>query len=182
MRRAFVRPSVGLTLFIHAAVLKQVPDCECNPFEAIKTNVLGAQNIIRAEIDKRVKRVIALSTDMVTNPIKLYGAIKLCSNKLFVAGNSMSGEALTRFSVVRYGNVLGSRRSVVPLFLSKQNEGVPPITDDQMTRFWISLQDAVDFVIESLTRLHSGEILCLRFRAARSLNLQRPLPSNFGRK
>lgn len=148
----------GVDFVVHAAALKQVPACEYNPFEAVKTNVLGAQNIIRAAINQRVKMVIALSTDKAANPINLYGATKLCADKLFVAGNAMSGEAKTRFSVVRYGNVLGSRGSVIPVFLEIRRQGFLPITDERMTRFWITQQDTVNFVLDSFGRMHGGEI------------------------
>src|SRR5262249_36636145 len=128
-----------IDVVVHAAALKQVPSCEYNPFEAIKTNVLGAENIINAAIDNRVQRVLALSTDKAANPINLYGATKLCSDKLFVAGSAYVGGRDTRFGVVRYGNVVGSRGSVIPFFLSKRKTGVLPITDPRMTRFWITL-------------------------------------------
>ncbi|MCX6985632.1 MAG: UDP-N-acetylglucosamine 4,6-dehydratase (inverting) [Lentisphaerae bacterium] len=143
---------------IHAAALKQVPACEYNPFEAVKTNVIGAQNIIRAAIKQNVKKVIALSTDKAANPVNLYGATKLCSDKLFVAGNSMSGDLSTKFSVVRYGNVVGSRGSVIPFFLKKKVEKVLPVTDKRMTRFSITLQAGVDFVLDCLERMHGGEV------------------------
>ena len=143
---------------IHAAAQKQVPAAEYNPFEAIKTNIIGGQNVIRAAINQKVKKVIALSTDKAANPINLYGATKLCSDKLFVAGNMMSGEAGTRFSVVRYGNVVGSRGSVIPFFMKKRDEGILPVTDKRMTRFSITLQQGVDFVIRCLDMMHGGEL------------------------
>jgi UDP-N-acetylglucosamine 4,6-dehydratase len=148
----------GVDVVIHAAALKQVPTAEYNPFEAVQTNVFGAQNVIRASIRQGVSRVIALSTDKAANPINLYGATKLCSDKLFVAGNSMAGSAATRFSVVRYGNVLGSRGSVAPFFLKKKSEGVLPITDPNMTRFSITLREGVDFVLGCVGRMRGGEI------------------------
>lgn len=148
----------GVDIVIHAAALKQVPAAEFNPLEAIKTNVLGAANIIDASIDLGVDRVIGLSTDKAANPINLYGATKLCSDKIFVAGNSYSGSKPTRFSVVRYGNVIGSRGSVVPFFLSKRETGTIPITDKRMTRFWITLEQGVDFVLNNLDRMLGGEI------------------------
>jgi UDP-N-acetylglucosamine 4,6-dehydratase len=148
----------GIDVVVHAAALKHVPAAEYNPFEAIKTNVLGAENIINECIDQGVERVIALSTDKAANPINLYGATKLCSDKLFVAGNVYVGRHKTRFSVVRYGNVVGSRGSVIPFFLARRSTGVLPITDPRMTRFWITLQHGVDFVIDSLERMHGGEI------------------------
>lgn len=148
----------GVDIVVHAAALKQVPAAEYNPFEAIKTNILGAQNIIDVAIDQRVKKIIALSTDKAANPINLYGATKLCSDKLFVAGNAYAASENTRFSVVRYGNVVGSRGSVIPFFKQKKTSGVIPITDKRMTRFWITLDQGVDFVIQSLDRMKGGEI------------------------
>jgi UDP-N-acetylglucosamine 4,6-dehydratase/5-epimerase len=156
---------------VHAAALKQVPACEYNPFEAVKTNVLGAQNIIRAAINQGVKKVIALSTDKAANPINLYGATKLCSDKLFVAGNAMSGESSTRFSVVRYGNVLGSRGSVIPFFLERRHEGILPVTDERMTRFWISLADAVNFVLARFGTMFGGEMFVPKIPSCRILDL-----------
>jgi UDP-N-acetylglucosamine 4,6-dehydratase len=143
---------------IHAAALKQVPACEYNPFEAIMTNVIGAQNIIRAAIAQGVKKVIALSTDKAASPVNLYGATKLCSDKLFIAGNSMSADHGTRFAVVRYGNVVGSRGSVIPFFLKQKREGKLTVTDERMTRFSISLQHGVDFVLKNIERMHGGEL------------------------
>ncbi len=143
---------------VHAAALKQVPACEYNPFEAVKTNVLGAENIIDAAIEANVKRVVALSTDKACNPVNLYGATKLCSDKLFVAGNAYRGDRNTRFGVVRYGNVLGSRGSVVPFFLEERKKGVLPITHPEMTRFWITLQQGVNFVLDSMQVMDGGEI------------------------
>jgi UDP-N-acetylglucosamine 4,6-dehydratase len=148
----------GIDVVVHAAALKQVPAAEYNPFEAIKTNVIGAENVINESIDQGVQRVIALSTDKAANPINLYGATKLCADKLFVAGNFYVGRHNTRFSVVRYGNVVGSRGSVIPFFLSRRKSGLLPITDPRMTRFWITLQQGVDFVIDCLQRMHGGEI------------------------
>lgn len=148
----------GVDIVIHAAAIKQVPAAEYNPLEAIKTNVLGAANIIEAAIDRGVKKVVALSTDKAANPINLYGATKLCSDKLFVSANSYSGRHPTRFSVVRYGNVAGSRGSVIPFFIKKQKTGILPITDARMTRFWITLDQGVQFVLDSLNRMHGGEI------------------------
>lgn len=148
----------GVDYVIHAAALKQVPACEYNPFEAVKTNILGAENIIDAAIDQKVKKVIALSTDKAANPINLYGATKLCSDKLFIAGNSYVGQEQTRFSVVRYGNVVGSRGSVIPFFLKKKETGVLPITDSRMTRFWITLEQGVNFVLDCLDRMVGGEL------------------------
>ena len=143
---------------IHAAALKQVPAAEYNPFEAVKTNILGAENVINAAIDQKVKRVIALSTDKAANPINLYGATKLCSDKLFIAGNAYSGRDETCFAVVRYGNVLESRGSVIPFFLERKKSGVLPITDPKMTRFWITIKQGVDFVLKCFERMVGGEL------------------------
>lgn len=143
---------------IHAAALKQVPAAEYNPFEAVKTNILGAQNVINVAIDKKVKRVLALSTDKAANPINFYGATKLCSDKLFIAGNSYVGHDHTTFSVVRYGNVVGSRGSVIPFFLKERETGVLPVTDPKMTRFWITLEQAVEFVLKRLEDMVGGEL------------------------
>lgn len=148
----------GVDIVIHAAALKQVPAAEYNPDEAVKTNVMGAVNIINAAIDQRVKKVIALSTDKAVSPINLYGATKLCAEKLFVAGNNYVGDAGTRFSVTRYGNVLGSRGSVIPVFLKDRKNGVIKITDERMTRFWMTLEQSVHLVLNSLKSMVGGEI------------------------
>jgi UDP-N-acetylglucosamine 4,6-dehydratase/5-epimerase len=148
----------GIDVVVHAAALKHVPAAEYNPFEAVKTNILGAENIVNIAIDHGIKRVIALSTDKAANPINVYGATKLCSDKLFVAGNVYAGARDTRFSVVRYGNVVGSRGSVIPFFMSRKQTGTIPITDPRMTRFWITLQMGVDFVIDCLEHMHGGEL------------------------
>ena len=149
----------GIDIVVHAAALKQVPAAEYNPFECIKTNVLGAQNVIDACLDQQVRRVVALSTDKAAAPINLYGATKLCSDKLFVAANNIKGHRDLRFSVVRYGNVMGSRGSVIPFFLAQRPSGVLPITDPQMTRFNISLQEGVEMVLWSIENAWGGEIL-----------------------
>lgn len=154
LRRAFE----GVDYVIHAAALKQVPAAEYNPFEFVRTNVLGAQNIIEAAIDAGVQKVVALSTDKAANPINLYGATKLCSDKLFIAGNSYSSAHGPRFAVVRYGNVVGSRGSVVPLFLEKRKTGVLPITHPEMTRFWITLEQGATLVLNGLREMHGGEL------------------------
>jgi UDP-N-acetylglucosamine 4,6-dehydratase (inverting) len=143
---------------IHAAALKQVPAAEYNPFEAIKTNVMGAQNVIDAARANKVKRVVALSTDKAAAPINLYGATKLCSDKLFIAANNYSGARGTIYSVVRYGNVMGSRGSVIPFFLSRKASGVLPVTDERMTRFSITLRQGVEFVMDCLDRMWGGEL------------------------
>lgn len=148
----------GVNVVIHAAALKQVPAAEYNPFECIKTNVLGAQNVIEACLDAGVSRVVALSTDKAAAPINLYGATKLCSDKLFIAANNIKGHRDIRFSVVRYGNVMGSRGSVIPFFLEKKKTGILPITDPEMTRFNISLEQGVDMVLWALEHAVGGEI------------------------
>ncbi|MFC0027239.1 UDP-N-acetylglucosamine 4,6-dehydratase (inverting) [Neobacillus cucumis] len=157
-KERLLRAFEGVDIVVHAAALKHVGVCEYNPFEAIKTNILGAQNIIDAAIDRGVEKVIALSTDKAANPINLYGATKLASDKLFVAANSYCGSKKTRFAVVRYGNVVGSRGSVVPFFKRVKETGVIPITDERMTRFWITLDQGVQFVIDNLGRMRGGEI------------------------
>jgi UDP-N-acetylglucosamine 4,6-dehydratase len=151
--------------------MKQVDTAEYNPFECIATNVLGAENVINACIDSGVERVVALSTDKASSPINLYGASKLCSDKLFVAGNHYSGAGKTRFSVVRYGNVVGSRGSVVPLFKRLGESGRLPITDTRMTRFWITLPQAVEFVVKSFDRMSGGEIFVPRIPSTTILDL-----------
>ncbi len=161
----------GVDYVIHAAALKQVPAAEYNPFEAVKTNIIGAQNIINVAIDQGVKRVIALSTDKAANPINLYGATKLCSDKLFIAGNSYVGEDHTTFCVVRYGNVVGSRGSVIPFFLKQKETGVLPITDPNMTRFWITLEKGVEFVLECLERMVGGELFVPKIQSMNIMDL-----------
>ncbi|GIK54241.1 MAG: UDP-N-acetylglucosamine 4,6-dehydratase (inverting) [Planctomycetota bacterium] len=148
----------GVEVVIHAAAMKQVPASEYNPMEAIKTNIIGAENVINVCIDQEVKHVIALSTDKAANPANLYGATKLCSDKLFIAANGLSGRHRTRFSVVRYGNVIGSRGSVIPFFMQRRATGILPITDPRMTRFWITLGQGVQFVLDCLEHMHGGEI------------------------
>ncbi|MBF9032831.1 UDP-N-acetylglucosamine 4,6-dehydratase (inverting) [Rhodobacterales bacterium HKCCE2091] len=148
----------GIEIVVHAAALKQVPAAEYNPFECIKTNVLGANNLIEACLDTGVRRVVALSTDKAAAPINLYGATKLCSDKLFTSANNVAGSRDLWFSVVRYGNVMGSRGSVIPFFLARKDDGVLPITDPRMTRFNITLQEGVDMVLWALENAHGGEI------------------------
>jgi UDP-N-acetylglucosamine 4,6-dehydratase len=163
----------GVDIVIHAAALKQVPAAEYNPMECIKTNIYGAENVIRAAISNDVDKVIALSTDKAASPINLYGATKLASDKLFVAANNMVGSGRTRFSVVRYGNVAGSRGSVLPFFekLIASGAGSLPITDARMTRFWITLQQGVDFVLENFKRMHGGEIFVPKLPSIRVVDL-----------
>jgi UDP-N-acetylglucosamine 4,6-dehydratase len=167
------RALADVKYLIHCSALKQVPAAEYNPFEFIKTNIIGAENVINACIDAGVERVVALSTDKAANPINLYGATKLCSDKLFVSGNNYSGSSGTRFSVVRYGNVVGSRGSVVPFFLAKRKEGVLPITDARMTRFWITLEQGAALVLNALSEMRGGEIWVPRIPSMRITDLAR---------
>jgi len=160
---------------VHAAALKQVPACEYNPIEAVKTNVMGAQNIIRAAIRNKVGKIVALSTDKAANPVNLYGATKLCSDKLFIAGNSMRGGDGTIFSVVRYGNVVGSRGSVIPFFIKKKKEGILPITDERMTRFSITLQEGVDFVMKCFDIMHGGEVFVPKIPSYKILDVAKAI-------
>ena len=157
-RERLQRAMKEVDLVIHAAALKQVPACEYNPFEAVKTNILGAVNVIDAAIDCGVDRVVALSTDKAVSPVNLYGATKLCAEKLFVQSNAYSGQEGTKFSCVRYGNVVASRGSVIPLFVEQRSTGVITITDERMTRFWITLTHGVDFVLNCFQTMHGGEI------------------------
>ncbi|ADU65616.1 UDP-N-acetylglucosamine 4,6-dehydratase [Desulfurispirillum indicum S5] len=163
----------GIDYVIHAAALKQVPAAEYNPMECIKTNIHGAENVIKAALQNNVEKVIALSTDKAANPINLYGATKLASDKLFVAANNIAGRHRTRFAVVRYGNVVGSRGSVVPFFKKLIAEGADalPITDERMTRFWITLQQGVDFVLKNFQRMYGGEIFVPKIPSMRITDL-----------
>jgi UDP-N-acetylglucosamine 4,6-dehydratase len=170
-RERLARAFDGVDIVVHAAALKHVPACEYNPIEAVKTNVLGAANIIDMAINANVKKVVALSTDKAANPVNLYGATKLCSDKLFVAANNYSGRHETRFSVVRYGNVVGSRGSVIPLFLKMRSGGTLPITDKRMTRFWITLDSGVEFVLKSLERMAGGEIFAPKIPSMKLVDL-----------
>jgi UDP-N-acetylglucosamine 4,6-dehydratase len=170
-RDRLMRAFHGVDYVVHAAALKQVPAAEYNPFEAVKTNVHGAQNVIDAAIDSGVERVVALSTDKACSPINLYGATKLVSDKLFVNGNAYAGAAETRFAVVRYGNVVGSRGSVVPFFRQLAPTGVLPITDERMTRFWITLDQGVRFVLDSLERMRGGELYVPKIPSMRVVDL-----------
>ncbi len=165
----------NVDVIIHAAALKQVPACEYNPTEAIKTNILGAQNIINVAADRKVKKVIGLSTDKAANPINLYGATKLCSDKLFIAGNAFVGHDKTKFSVVRYGNVIGSRGSVIPFFKQQRETGILPVTDPRMTRFWITLEQGVDFVLKSLERMTGGEIFVPKLPSMNIMDLAKAI-------
>jgi UDP-N-acetylglucosamine 4,6-dehydratase/5-epimerase len=165
----------GVDVVVHAAALKQVPAAEYNPFEVVKTNVIGAQNIIDAAIDAGVAQVIALSTDKAANPINLYGATKLCADKLFVAANSYGGATGTRFACVRYGNVVGSRGSVIPFFLSKKASGVLPITHPEMTRFWITLEQGATLVLLAQRTMRGGEIFVPKIPSMKLVDLARAI-------
>ncbi|MEW5993746.1 MAG: UDP-N-acetylglucosamine 4,6-dehydratase (inverting), partial [Candidatus Zixiibacteriota bacterium] len=170
-KERLIRAMEGIDIVIHAAALKQVPACEYNPFEAIKTNIMGAQNVIEAAIDRGAQKVVALSTDKAAAPINLYGATKLCSDKLFASANNFKGKRDIMFSVVRYGNVMGSRGSVIPFFLRKRHDGVLPITDERMTRFNITLQEGVDLVLYALAHMWGGEIFVPKIPSYRITDL-----------
>jgi UDP-N-acetylglucosamine 4,6-dehydratase len=172
-RERLITAMKGIDFVIHAAALKQVPAAEYNPLECIKTNIHGAENVVHAALECGVKKVIALSTDKAANPINLYGATKLCSDKIFVAANNMVGVQPTRFAVVRYGNVVGSRGSVVPFFqkLIKSGAKVLPITDARMTRFWITLREGVEFVLKDFHRMQGGEIFVPKIPSIRIIDL-----------
>lgn len=161
----------GVDVVVHAAALKQVPTAEYNPIECIRTNVLGGENVINAALDAGVERVVALSTDKAANPINLYGATKLCADKLFIAANVLSAGAVTQFAVVRYGNVVGSRGSVIPFFKDRRITGKVPITDARMTRFWITLEQGVDIVIRALQTMHRGEVFVPKLPSMRMVDL-----------
>jgi UDP-N-acetylglucosamine 4,6-dehydratase len=165
------RALAGVTVVVHAAALKQVPACEYNPFEAIQTNVMGGKNVIDAAINRGVKRLVALSTDKAVNPINLYGATKLCAEKMFVQANAYAGAQDTRFSCVRYGNVVGSRGSVIPIFLEQRKRGRITITDPRMTRFWITLDQGVRFVIRCIEQMQGGEIFVPKIPSMKLLDM-----------
>jgi UDP-N-acetylglucosamine 4,6-dehydratase len=165
----------GVDIVVHAAALKQVPACEYNPMEAIKTNILGSSNVIDASLDAGVEKVIALSTDKAVNPVNLYGATKLAAEKLFVQSNYYAGGTQTRFSCVRYGNVVGSRGSVVPVFLKQRQTGKVTVTDDRMTRFWISLEQGVRFVIRCVEQMQGGEVFVPKIPSMRVSDLARTI-------
>lgn len=169
------RAADNVDILVHAAALKQVPSCEYNPYEAIKTNILGAQNVIEAAIDRGVEKVMFLSSDKAVNPVNLYGATKLCSEKLFIQGNTYTGEGRTRISVVRYGNVVGSRGSVIPVFMKQKKEGALTITDERMTRFWITQTGAVNFIIKCIERMCGGEVFVPKIPSMRIIDLARTI-------
>lgn len=183
-RDRLIQAMNGVDYVIHAAALKQVPAAEYNPMECIKTNIYGAENVIQAALANNVEKVIALSTDKAANPINLYGATKLASDKLFVAANNIAGGHKTRFAAVRYGNVVGSRGSVVPFFkkLIEDRCDHLPITDTRMTRFWITLQQGVDFVLRNFERMHGGEIFVPKIPSANIIDLARAMAPNLPHK
>lgn len=168
----------GVDIVFHAAALKQVPSCEYNPFEAVKTNIMGGQNVIQAAIANKVKKVIAISSDKASNPINLYGATKLVSDKLFTAGNSYSGKDGPKYAVVRYGNVMGSRGSVVPLFYSQKEKEHITVTDKRMTRFWITLEQVVQFVLKALFEMKGGEIFIPKIPSIKITDLAKAIAPN----
>ncbi len=172
----------GVDLLIHAAALKQVPACEYNPSEAVKTNIGGAENVVSAALANGVPRTIALSTDKAVNPVNLYGATKLCAEKITTQGNAYAGESVSRFACVRYGNVVGSRGSVVPLFAAQALAGQITITDGEMTRFWITLKQAVEFVISSLSLMEGGEVFVPRIPSMRVTDLAEALAPGIEQK
>lgn len=165
------RALAGVTVVVHAAALKQVPACEYNPFEAIQTNIMGGRNVIDAAIDQGVHRILALSTDKAVNPINLYGATKLCAEKMFVQANAYAGANNTHFSCARYGNVVGSRGSVIPVFVEQRRRGRITITDPRMTRFWLTQERGVKFVIRCFELMHGGEIFVPKIPSMRLLDL-----------
>ena len=174
-RERLYRAFMGVDIVVHAAALKQVPACEYKPLEAVQTNVLGAKNVIDAAIDTGVKKVLAISTDKAVNPVNLYGATKLCAEKIFVQANSYSGANGCSFSVTRYGNVVASRGSVVPVFLEQRSTGVVTITDERMTRFWITLEQGVAFVAHCIEKMAGGEIFVPKIPSMRLMDLANAL-------
>jgi UDP-N-acetylglucosamine 4,6-dehydratase/5-epimerase len=169
------RAFAGVTVVIHTAAMKQVPACEYNPFEAIQTNVIGGRNVIDAAINCGVRRILALSTDKAVNPVNLYGATKLCAEKMFVQANAYSGAQDTRFSCARYGNVVASRGSVIPVFLDQRKRGRITITDPRMTRFWITLDQGVRFVVRCIEQMHGGEIFVPKIPSMKLVELAEAL-------
>lgn len=165
------RALAGVTVVVHAAALKQVPACEYNPFEAIQTNIMGGRHVIEAAINQGVRRILALSTDKAVSPINLYGATKLCAEKMFVQANAYAGAQDTRFSCARYGNVVGSRGSVIPIFQEQRKRGRVTVTDPRMTRFWITLKQGVDFVIHCIETMHGGEIFVPKIPSMRLVDM-----------
>jgi UDP-N-acetylglucosamine 4,6-dehydratase len=174
-RDRLYRAMQGVDVVVHAAALKQIPSCEYNPFEAVMTNIMGSRNVIDAAIDCGVKKAVLVSTDKAVNPVNLYGATKLCAEKLFIHGNAYSGIGGTRFAVVRYGNVVGSRGSIVPLFAEQRKNGYVTITDKRMTRFWITLQGGVDLVVRAITEMQGGEIFVPKLASMRVMDLAKTI-------
>jgi len=173
------RAMQGVDIVVHAAALKQVPACEYNPMEAVKTNILGTSNVVDAAIDAKVKKVLALSTDKAVTPVNLYGATKLTAEKLVTASNAYAGDMQTRLSCVRYGNVVGSRGSVVPIFIRQRENGNKlTITDERMTRFWLSLDQGVQFVISNIERMHGGEVFVPKIPSMKIIDLARMIAPN----
>ena len=181
-RERLHRAMTDADVVVHAAALKQVPTCEYNPIEAVRTNIDGAANIIDAAIDDGVERVMAISTDKAVQPINLYGATKLVAEKLFIQGNAYAGGKGTRFSCVRYGNVVGSRGSVVPLFLEQRKSGAVTITDERMTRFWITLEQGVRFVIACIDRMQGGEVFVPKIPSMKIVDLADSIAPQAGRE
>ena len=166
-----MRATRGVDVIVHAAAMKQVPACEYNPFEAVQTNIIGAENVVTAAIENNVPQVIALSTDKAVNPVNLYGATKLCQEKIVSQGNAYAADSPARFSSARYGNVVGSRGSVIPIFKAQAESGVLTITDDRMTRFWITLDQAIDFVLGCLDQMGGGEIFVPKIPSMRVVDM-----------
>jgi UDP-N-acetylglucosamine 4,6-dehydratase/5-epimerase len=177
-RDRLLRAMQGVDIVVHAAALKQVPACEYNPMEAIKTNILGSSNVIDAALDAGVEKVMALSTDKAVNPANLYGATKLAAEKLFIQSNAYAGNKRTRFSCTRYGNVVGSRGSVVPVFLKQKESGRVTLTDDRMTRFWLSLDQGVHFVIECIEEMFGGEVFIPKIPSMKMVDLAKAIAPN----
>jgi UDP-N-acetylglucosamine 4,6-dehydratase len=177
-RERLVRAMHGVDVVVHAAALKQVPACEYNPMEAIKTNIMGTANVVEAALDAGVKKVLTVSTDKAVSPANLYGATKLAAEKLTIQSNAYAGGSATRFSCVRYGNVVGSRGSVVPLFLKQRSNGKITITDDRMTRFWLSLEQGVRFVIHSIEQMEGGEVFVPKIPSTKVTDLARAIAAD----
>jgi len=176
------RAMTDVDIVIHAAALKQVPACEYNPIEAVRTNVDGSINIIDAAIDNGIDRVMAISTDKAVHPVNLYGATKMTAEKLFIQGNSYTGETETKFSCVRYGNVIGSRGSVIPLFMEQKNKGLITITDENMTRFWIKIEQGVEFVIDCINKMKGGEIFIPKIPSMKIIDLAEAIAPDVKKK
>src|SRR5512140_509602 len=174
-RERLTRAMHGVDVVVHAAALKQVPACEYNPMEAVKTNIMGTSNVVEAALDAGVKKVMALSTDKAVNPVNLYGATKLAAEKLTVQSNAYAAGSATRYSCTRYGNVVGSRGSVVPVFLKQRENGRITITDARMTRFWLSLEQGVRFVIECIEQMHGGEVFVPKIPSMRLVDLAKAI-------